>query len=482
MTAAASDIVGALLPDAVPVVGGGGAADGAPAVAQSPTVLAVGRWARLRGDRAAAEWRDVGAPVGGLPDAEHVAADAIELLTSAVPQWADAPADRRRADYWRDLSGAPDISALRDLCSADPLAADVAAAAIADGWRQWAASNPPPSDGEGGGGDDGKGGGAGDDPAAAARRALSARRAVEQAASDAADAAAFGRLAGTDEGQGGEVDRAAAVAAARAALRNPAVRAVLRRLGELLPAMRSARRARRAVERTPAETVGVTLGGDPSRLVPSELAALRHPVLRRAALVRLVEGRATVWDRRDRPRADRGPVVVSVDESGSMGDPTSLASELVAAKAIALAVATLAAAEGRPCVLTSFGTGAEWRAIASDRRGRFDPRALSDWLARAYGGGTDAIGPLSRSLAEAERLAVAGHRCAHLIISDGQVTAAASLVEAYRRRASSIGLRTVVYLTASERAGGGRGWQSVADDVRYVPRVSAAAESAAVDW
>jgi hypothetical protein len=165
-----------------------------------------------------------------------------------------------------------------------------------------------------------------------------------------------------------------------------------------------------------------------------------------------------------------------------MGDPTSLASELVAAKAIALAVATLAAAEGRPCVLTSFGTGAEWRAIASDRRGRFDPRALSDWLARAYGGGTDAIGPLSRSLAEAERLAVAGHRCAHLIISDGQVTAAASLVEAYRRRASSIGLRTVVYLTASERAGGGRGWQSVADDVRYVPRVSAAAESAAVDW
>jgi hypothetical protein len=479
---AASDIVGALLPDAAPAAEVG-AAEGAPAA--SPTVLAVGRWARLRGDRAAAEWVEVGAPVGELQNAADIAADAIELLTSAVPQWADAPADKRRAQYWRDLAAAPDVGALRDLCAADPLAADVAAAAIADGWRQWAASNPPPADDDKGGddgGDDGKGGGAGDDPAAAARRALAARRAVERAAADAADAAAFGRLAGTDEGAGGDVDRAAAVAAARAALRHPAVRAVLRRLGELLPAMRSARRARRAVERVPAETVGVTLGGDPARLVPSELAALRHPVLRRAALLRIAEGRATVWDRRDRPRADRGPVVVSVDESGSMGEPDNPASELVTAKAIALAVATLAASEGRPCVLASFGCATEWRAIASDRRGRFDARALADWLGHAYGGGTDADGPLSRSIAEAERLAASGHRCAHLLISDGQVTASASLVDEYRRRAGSIGLRTVVYLTADARNGCGLGWHAVADDVRYVPRVAAAAESAAVDW
>jgi hypothetical protein len=475
---AAPDIVGALLPDAAPIAEGGGAADGAAAVAQSPTVLAVWRWARLRGDRAAAEWREVGAPVGELPNAADVAADAVELLTAPVPQWADAPADKRRAQYWRDLAGAPDISALRDMCGADPLAADVAAAAIADGWRTWAAANPAADDDKGG---DDKGGGT-DDPAAAARRALSARRAVEQAAADAADAAAFGRLAGADEGQGGDVDRAAAIAAARAALRNPAVRAVLRRLGELLPSMRSARMARRAVERVPAETVGVTLGGDPARLIPSELAALRHPVLRRAALVRLVEGRATVWDRRDRPRADRGPVVVSVDESGSMGDPADPVSEIVMAKAIALAVATLAAAEGRPCVLSSFGYDSEWRAISSDRRGRFDPRKLADWVGQSYGGGTDALGPLARSIGEAERLAIAGHRCAHLIVSDGQVTAAASLVADYKRRAGAIGLRTVVYLTADSRAGGGRGWQSVADDVRYVPRVEAAAEAAAVDW
>jgi hypothetical protein len=471
---AASDIVGALLPDAAPVGDTGAVVDGAAAIV-SPTVLQVGRWARLRGDRAAVEWREVGAPVGELADAADVAADAVELLTAPAPQWADAPADRRRAEYWRDLSGAPDIGALRDLCSADPLAADVAASAIADGWRQWVAANPPPADGEGGGD---KGG----DPAAAARRALSARRAVEQAASDAADAAAFGRLAGVGEGAGGDVDRAAAIAAARAALRHPAVRAVLRRLGALLPSMRAARRSRRAIERAPAETVGVTLGADPSRLIPSELAALRHPLLRRAALVRLAEGRATVWDRRDRPRADRGPVVVSVDESGSMGYPDDAVSELVCAKAVALAVATLAAAEGRPCVLASFGSADEWRAIASDRRGRFEARALEDWLTHAYGGGTDALGPLARSLGEAERLAVVGHRCAHLIVSDGQVSASACLVDDYRRRAAAIGLHTVVYLTASERSGGGRGWQAVADDVRHVPRVEAAAEAAAVDW
>jgi hypothetical protein len=165
-----------------------------------------------------------------------------------------------------------------------------------------------------------------------------------------------------------------------------------------------------------------------------------------------------------------------------MGEPADPRSEIVAAKAIALAVATLAAAEGRPCVLASFGTSSEWRAITSDRRGRFDPRALADWLGHAYGGGTDADGPLARSIGEAERLAVSGHRCAHLIVSDGQVTAAPLLVDDYRRRAGSIGLRTVVYLTASERGGGGRGWQSVADDVRYVPRFEAAAEAAAVDW
>jgi len=138
------------------------------------------------------------------------------------------------------------------------------------------------------------------------------------------------------------------------------------------------------------EVRSVDLGGELERLLPSELVLLRHPLLRRVVLAKLVERRAMVTTMHGPKSLGRGPVIVVVDTSGSMGTE-----RLKLAKSFSLALAMRCWETRRPFVMLTFGAPGELVETAFTSQDDFLKR-LYGCLGMAFGGGTDFDGPLRR--------------------------------------------------------------------------------------
>ena len=136
------------------------------------------------------------------------------------------------------------------------------------------------------------------------------------------------------------------------------------------------------------DMVGVTLGDNLSSLVPSELAQLADEDFELDAMRRIVESCAMVRDHRGIEKVARGPIVVVVDESGSMdGEP------VCQAKAYALAMYWIARHQNRWCCLVGFSGSDEGNFLVL-KPGEDKTIELMDWLEHFFGGGTDMDVPL----------------------------------------------------------------------------------------
>lgn len=374
-----------------------------------------------------------------------------------------------RADWWRALAAAPDTARMRAASVLRGEVADLAARALAAAWAEYAAAEAERRGGEG----EGEGG----DQAAAGERQARAAAAARRAAAAAADAAEIGAAAGDALGAGAALSRTDLAAALRAAASDRLLARIVREAGRAMRALQSARRSviRRAEGRGGVELVGPEGIG---RLIPVEAAALTGAAgdaQRMLALARLVDRRALAWapDRR-RERARRGPVVVAVDESGSMaGD------RVVCAKGLALAVATAAARDRRHVLLVGWGTRDECRALRL-RPGEPQVAAISDWATRQYCGGTECHVPLvqvPRMIAADRDLAGAADV---LLITDGEVDVPREIAAGWRAWAARDGARLILIGVGVSDAGD---IARLADHVAYVadprdPRVVAAAAAA----
>ena len=96
--------------------------------------------------------------------------------------------------------------------------------------------------------------------------------------------------------------------------------------------------------------VGVELGDDLTRVLPSELAFMRpNSKLRLLTLARFAEKRLQQYQMSGEEPQGRGPIVILLDESGSMrGEPSEWAS------AIALACIGISSREKRSCTIIGF--------------------------------------------------------------------------------------------------------------------------------
>jgi len=111
-------------------------------------------------------------------------------------------------------------------------------------------------------------------------------------------------------------------------VRNPK----LRKLAALVGRMREQALAlrKRPFERTSEEVFEVRLGSELERLLPPELLALHHPLLRRDFARRLVEGRLLSYALRGADERGRGPMIVCLDGSSSMAGEKEIWSKAVA--------------------------------------------------------------------------------------------------------------------------------------------------------
>jgi uncharacterized protein with von Willebrand factor type A (vWA) domain len=178
----------------------------------------------------------------------------------------------------------------------------------------------------------------------------------------------------------------------------------LRKLAALAGAFRREALAvrKRRIRRSPAELHRIGRGAELSRLLPVELARLGHPVARLDFLRRFAERDLAEYTLLGADRGGRGPLIVCVDNSGSMAGARELW-----AKAVTLALLEIARRQNRraeailfssqDAPLSRFSLLSKRHHGAGGRRTVDLPEVLDFASAHPYGG-TDFEKPLGAAL------------------------------------------------------------------------------------
>ena len=188
-------------------------------------------------------------------------------------------------------------------------------------------------------------------------------------------------------------------------------------------------------ERTSEELFEVRLGKDLERLLPPELVALHHPLLRRDFARRLVEGRLLSYALRGVDEHGRGPMIVCLDGSSSMAGEKEIWS-----KAVALTLLEIARRQRRLFRFICFSSAdTPLFTLDLNPRERYEvqeDRAL-DVAEYFPGGGTDFETPLSAAL---DCLKVARYRRGDVVlITDGECQISPAWRERFQAEKARLG-------------------------------------------
>lgn len=187
------------------------------------------------------------------------------------------------------------------------------------------------------------------------------------------------------------------------------------------------------------EVAGVTLGGDVTNALPSELALLGDPDTEDLFYERYLERRLVSLELTGRgdegasEGEERGPVIACIDTSSSMAGAPELA-----AKALVLAICRKVIPQGRIVHLILFG-GHDERTEIRLRRGAGGLEGLLAFLQASFQAGTDFDGPLLRAieLLEEQELKTADV----LVVTDGLCRAEPRVVDRVNAAKGGRGLR-----------------------------------------
>lgn len=201
--------------------------------------------------------------------------------------------------------------------------------------------------------------------------------------------------------------------------------------------MATGERARKT-EHAPGELVGITLGDDLTRLIPSEAAALGVPAMRAAFAARYAEQRLFTYDTRGEENVGQGAIIACIDCSGSMsGAPEAWA------KACALALLDQARAGRRDfagILFSSAGDHETFRFPAGQHPRIADVLDFAEFF---WGGGTDFATPLTAAaeLLEAEYNEDGRMRGDIVLITDGSCDVTEDWMRAWTENKHRLGFR-----------------------------------------
>ncbi|KAF4405708.1 VWA domain-containing protein, partial [Streptomyces lycii] len=228
----------------------------------------------------------------------------------------------------------------------------------------------------------------------------------------------------------------------------------------------------RKVENTAGELIGVTLGDDLSRLVPSELAHLGLPGLRAVFAARYAAGELMLYDSQGEQSSGRGAVIVCVDTSHSMlvAGPGGVTREAWA-KACALALLDQARHAGRDFVGILFSSADQLRVFRFPAGRPAGIAEVLDFAESFLGGGTSYQTPLTAAgeLLEEELDDAARARGDIVMITDDECGVTQEWMRGWNEAKHRLGFRLFgLAIGAPPAAGTGSVLDALCDNLRSV--------------
>jgi uncharacterized protein with von Willebrand factor type A (vWA) domain len=211
----------------------------------------------------------------------------------------------------------------------------------------------------------------------------------------------------------------------------------LKQLGRMVGRMRAYALAlrRKMFERADSEMYEVGTGAELSRLLPHELLALRHPVLRRDFARRFLDAELLQYALRAPDDKGKGPMVVCIDGSSSMAGDKEIWS-----KAVSLTLLDIAQRQRRLFRSICFSSAdMPLQVLDLNRRQRYvaETRKVMELAEYFPGGGTDFQKPLSAAL---ECLQQAHFRRGDIVfITDGECRVDPQWLADFKRAKEKLG-------------------------------------------
>lgn len=213
---------------------------------------------------------------------------------------------------------------------------------------------------------------------------------MKQAADTAENVHAQGDLWGTDPGALQRMSADERMALARR-MNNKRFSRLLDLIGPMRRIMEEAQKRR--TDNAKDEIYRINMGDDLSRVLPSELAKLHHPILRKDFLRKYVEKQLPQYDMRGKEKVGKGEIIAALDNSGSMAGDKEMWG-----KAVAITALHLARKQKRGFYGIHFGSAREILTFDFGLESDFSPQKVIDYAEFFFNGGTDFMRPLSIAL------------------------------------------------------------------------------------
>ncbi|MFM7096864.1 MAG: hypothetical protein ACKO16_05530, partial [Gemmataceae bacterium] len=192
------------------------------------------------------------------------------------------------------------------------------------------------------------------------------------------------------------------------------------------------------------ELLGLKADNDLGRMLPQELVALLNPVLEQDVLRRFMERQLWCREFQGLEPVGKGPVIIVLDESGSM-----VGERNHAAKALALALAWIARQQKRWCALIAY-SGDSGERILPLPLGKWDEVALMDWLEAFIGMGSDMDVPVREMPQFYENLKAPKGKTDLVFLTDAACSIPAKLAKNFIDWKRSVQARLITLVIDSE--------------------------------
>lgn len=340
---------------------------------KSPTVLNLDEWSKRRGREIAKENEHFKkASVD-----EDESADFFSSLFEPEPRKAKNPASKVREGFMDNLMHTPDFQEIRQITAMDDLASEIACTEFGTRYAKYRTEVAEVERQNAERAKQGKSAKKAPSPLAAAASALQNAKQQTNSMQQAMDGF------GCNDGQGAngmrDANRVRNMLKKIQGSHN--LRKILEMAGRFKLVAQSYQKRKITVGND--ELHGTTLGSYLPRVLPAEFAYYHHPKLRKLFLSRLIENNLMSRDIRAHEQVARGPVVVVIDESGSMSGE-----RIDTAKAMMLAMGWIARRQKRWFGVAAFSDRGQGR-FAMFPSGNWDEQEMMKWLEAFIGGGTD---------------------------------------------------------------------------------------------